>query len=656
MLTEIWSSTTSALHDMSPGGYLAMVIVVAVLAQWLAWQLRLPSILVLLLVGFGIGQLADADQILGHDVLFAGVTLTVGIILFEGSLSLRIAHVRDLGRPVLRLCTVTVAIAWALITLSALAVGFALEVALLVGAILVVTGPTVISPILRQLRPTRRVSSLLRWEGIVVDPIGAILALLVFQGVLAGGLGDALPTVLTSLGKTVLLGLGIGVGLGYLIDLVMRRQAIPDFLHGVFFLAAAIGALVVSNAIQPDSGLMTVTVLGVFLGNRPDLHLEHVREFKEHLQVLFVGGLFVVLAGRVTPSQVWDIAPTALLFLVLLVVVVRPVSVLLGLLGTKVTREERTLLACMAPRGIVAAAITSIFALQLSHAGVDLAQRAAGATGAAARQYAAQAADLQRLAGEAEQMVPLVFTVIVCTVAVYGFGVGRLAERLGLARTSPQGVLFAGVNPWVVQAATVLDELDVPTLIVAREYLDLSRARMAGLTTETANVLSEFAVRDMDLSGIGTLVACTRDDEHNATATREFARILGRPNVFQLRRSEQREGRVSSRKDAAGHLTATAAFVPPLSHRELVERLERGMHVKRTRLSGAFTLADLRAQYGDELVLMFVQRDGHTSVVHDDAKLPDKDATLVFLAPVAGTHGGNGNGHGVVNRREGRSR
>lgn len=635
MVTEMLAAATNAFHDLPPGSYLALVIVVAVAAQWLAWQLGIPSILVLLLVGFGLGQLANPDVILGRDVLFAGVTITVGIILFEGSLSLRIAHVRDLGRPVLRLCTVTVAIAWVLITFSALAVGFAFEVALLVGAILVVTGPTVIAPILRQLRPTRRVSSLLRWEGIVVDPIGAVLALLVFQGMVAGGIGDALPSVLLTLGKTLVVGFGVALALGYALELLMRRHAIPDFLHGVVFLAAAVGALTVANMIQPDSGLLTVTVLGVYLGNRPDLHLEHVREFKEHLQVLFVGGLFVVLAGRVTPEQLWAVLPKALVFLALLVLVVRPVSILLGLLRTQVSREERTLLAFMAPRGIVAASITSIFALDLTHAGEQAATKASQASGAAAASYAAQAHQLERLAGEAQQMVPLVFIVIVCTVTIYGFGVGRLAERLHLASTSPQGVLFAGATPWVVQAAKRLDELGVQTLIVAREYLDLSRARMAGLNTVTANILSEFAVQDMDMSGIGTLLAATRDDEHNATATREFARVLGRANVYQLRRSEQREGRASTRKDAAGHLTGRAAFVPPLSHRELQERVQSGMEVRRTRLTDEFTLSDLRSTYDGQLVLMFVRKDGSTTLVHEDMKLPEKDVDVVFLGPPA---------------------
>lgn len=632
-MTDLWTGALAALHGMSPGAYLALVIVLAVACQWLAWKWRVPSILMLLLVGFGIGQVVRPEEALGRDVLFGGVTITVGIILFEGSLSLRLRQVSDLGRPVARLCTVTVLVAWVLITGAALVIGFDPKVALLVGAILVVTGPTVINPILRSLRPTRRVSNLLRWEGIVVDPIGAVLAVLVFQGVLAGGVGDALPTVLLNLLRTLVVGFGIAVALAAVLEVLMRRHAIPDFLHGVVFLGAAVGALFVSNLLQPESGLLTVTVLGVVLGNRPELHLEHVREFKEHLQVLFVGALFIVLAGRVSPEQLWAVAPQALVFLALLVLVVRPVSVWLGLLGTTVTREEKTLLACMAPRGIVAAAVTSIFALEFSHASERVAERAGEVGGSQGDALAAKANELARLAVEAQQMVPLVFILIVCTVAIYGFGVGRLAERLHLASTSPQGILFAGTSRWVVDAARLLEDLRVPTLIVAREYRTLAKARMAGLTTETANILSEYAVKDMNLAGIGSLIACTPDDETNATATREFNHVLGRANVFALRRGEPPGGTGNSKRDTAGHLTARTPFVPALSYEELETRMDAGMRVKRTSLSPEFTLDDFRQQYGDQAVLMFVHRDGQTQVAHAAGKLPHRHGTLIALVP-----------------------
>ncbi len=600
---------------MTPEAYLALVLVVSVVAQWLAWQVKLPSILLLLLIGFGLGRLVDPEQVLGREVLFGGVSIAVGIILFEGSMSLRLTHVRDLGRPVIRLCTVTVGIAWVLITLCAWLIGFQLQVALLIGAILVVTGPTVLAPILRQLRPTRRVSSLLRWEGIVVDPIGALLAVLVFQGVLIGGVGEALPQLVLAVLKTVVIAFGIALAVGVLLEFAMRRHLIPDFLHGVTFLAAAVGAMVGANLLQDQSGLVTVTVLGIFVGNRPELHVEHVAEFKEHLQVLFVGGLFVVLASRIHPDALAAVAPRSLLFVLLLVVVVRPVSVLIGLWGTKVTRQERVLLACMAPRGIVAAAVSSVFALSLA--------RNARESGRP---------ELIHLADQAAQLAPVVFVVIVCTVAVYGLGVGRLAERLGLASPSPQGILFVGDDDWVVQAAKVLTESRIQTVVLSRHYRSLAGARMSGLPTVTANILSDYAVKDMDMAGIGSLIACTSEEEVNATAAREFAHVLGRANVYQLRRALAEDPSADKRKAEASHLTARAPFHPALSYPEMAERVARGMTVKRTRLTEEFTLAHFMERYGEETVLLFaIKQEGSVDVLHEGMKIPQTGVSVVAL-------------------------
>lgn len=631
-MPELLSSTLDALSSLTPAGYLTLVIAVSVVCQWVAWRLGIPSILLLLLVGFGIGQAVRADEVLGHELLFDGVRLTVGIILFEGSLSLRFKQIKDLRHPVRRLCSVTVLVTWVLITTAAWLLGFDLRVALLVGAILVVTGPTVINPILRSLRPTRRVSSLLRWEGIVVDPIGAVLALLVFQAVLSGEASRAFPAVLLALGRTVLVAFGLGIGLGVLLEFVMRRRAVPDFLHGVTFLAAAITALVVSDALQPESGLLTVTVLGIFLGNRPKLHLEHVAEFKEHLQVLFVGALFIVLAGRITPEQIGAVWLRALAFLAVLVLVVRPVSILVGLLGTKVTRSERTLLAAMAPRGIIAAAVTSIFALGFGQAADSVTRRAASAAAAERAQLVAQAAELRRLADEAAQLVPLVFIVIVCTVAIYGLGIGRLAERLGLASANPQGVVFVGVNTWVVDTARLLKELGLPVLIVARSYASLAGARMAGVPTLTANILSEFAVKDLDLAGMGHFIACTPEDEINATAAREFRRVFGGADTYQLRRDGRSTGTGNDKRDTAGHLTARYAFDPQLSRADLDALMRSGRAVKRTPLSPQFTLDDFRERYGDDAVILFVQRaPGRIEVARPQLKLPHDSGALIAM-------------------------
>lgn len=467
------------------------------------------------------------------------------------------------------------------------------------------------------MRPTRRVAALLRWEGIIVDPIGAVLAVLVFQAILAGTSGDPVVAVVTTLAITIVTAVVIALVLGSLLEFSVKRHLVPDFLHGAVFLAAAVGALALSNVIQSESGLLTVTLLGIYLANRPNLHLEHVSEFEEHLQVLLVGVLFVILAGRVAPDEVIAVAPTAGLFVLALVVVVRPVSVLLGLIGSGASTEERRLMAFMAPRGIVAAAVTSIFALELAHAAERVGDPA-------------RAAHLERLGESAAGLVPLVFVVIVATVAIYGLGIGRLAERLGLATTSPQGVIMAGGAEWLVRVAKVLDEVGGSPVLVSQDRSDVARARMAGVRVERANILSDYAVRDMNLAGVKTLVTATDSDDRNATAAREFARILGRANVFQLARDED-SGAGANRSEAASHLSARTPFAPALNHAELAERAS-GMAVKRTNLTERFTVEDFRAHYGDGAVLLFVVRGREVDVVTEKTKL-DGDLTLISLVP-----------------------
>ncbi|WP_338748122.1 cation:proton antiporter [Janibacter alittae] len=600
-----------------PASYLALVTALAVACQVVAWAVRIPSILILLIVGFGLGQLVTPDAVLGRDVLFGGVSLAVGVILFEGSLSLRFKDISDLGRTTLRLCTVTVAVAWGLITLTVWFLGFPVELALLVGAVLVVTGPTVIGPILRQLRPTRRIAALLRWEGILVDPIGAILAVLVFQAVLAGASADPFGAVVVTLGTTILTAVVIALVLGLLLELAIKRHLVPDFLHGAVFLAAAVGALALSNSIESESGLLTVTLLGIYLANRPNLHLEHVATFQEHLQVLLVGILFVVLAGRVAPGAVVDIAPVAGIFVLVLVLVIRPVSIQLALLGTGSTKEERRLLAFMAPRGIVAAAVTSIFALELSHAAERVSDPA-------------HAARLDQLGEQASQMVPLVFLVIVATVAIYGLGVGRLAERLGLATTSPQGVILAGGDEWIVRVAQALDDLGVDVVMVSVYRVALNRARMAGIRVEMANLLSDYVVRDMELAGLKTFVAATDQDERNAIAAREFSHVLGRKHVFQLAPAAT-EHVGSDRTETASHLTARTPFAPALEYKELTERAQH-MDVRRTSLTKKYTYADFQQMYDGRAIALFTVRGDEVDVVTEKSSI-EGNVTLITLVP-----------------------
>ena len=683
---------------MSVAPYLALVLGLASAFQLIAYKLKVPSILLLLVGGFALGQVVSPESVLGRDLLFAGVNIAVGIILFEGSLSLRFRELRGLSQAVLRLCTVTVLLAWLLITAAGIVVGVGWQLALLIGALLVVTGPTVIAPIVRQLRPTRRVSSMLRWEGIIVDPIGAILAVLVFQAVILSGPEPALGTALLTLGRTILVATVITVVLGVALEVALRRHIIPDFLEGTLFLAVAVAALVISNEVQTESGLLTVTMLGIFLANRPDLRLDHVREFKEHLQVLIVGTLFVLLAGRLTPAEVMAVLPTALIFVTILILVVRPASIWLGLVGTSATREERTLLSFMAPRGIVAAAVTSIFALELEHAAEEAvaASREGGLDPTEVLRREAEAERLEALVLAAADLVPLVFMTIVITVAVYGLGVGRLAERLGLATTTPHGVLFAGAPTWARQSAAVLEKLKVPTLLVSLSMAEVMQARLSGLRVERTHILSEYAVEDMELAGIGSLVGATFDDETNSTAAREFAHTLGSQRTFTVRRqsdplpegstpqakrraqaerqeakkhadrrhghrgtthrgdgtdrngpgpgrrrsakdggSAEKKGSAQAKRRTATKLSTNTAFLPPLSSPELENRIADGMEVRQTKLTEQHPL-DAFLEREPDAVLMFVVEDGVARVVTAETSVPQHGVALVALVQARG--------------------
>ena len=276
---------------MTPLTYLAAVLSLGILAQWLAWRFRLPSILLLLAFGFGLSAVTGTqiDEFIAEPTLLAITGLFVAIILFEGGLTLKFSELREAGTPVRRLCTLTVLIAGVLTSIAAKFIfDWDWRVASLLGAILVVTGPTVVGPLLRLIKPTRKIASIVKWEGIVVDPIGAVAAVLVFQVAISSGVQDAIGDLIKALLLTLVVGFGLAFVLGKIIELLLKHHLIPDFLESVFLLAVVAASFALSNAIQAESGLLTVTLLGIALANQKSVSVKQVLEFKEHLRVLII--------------------------------------------------------------------------------------------------------------------------------------------------------------------------------------------------------------------------------------------------------------------------------------------------------------------------------------------------------------------------------
>lgn len=609
------------MEDQQLFYYLAGVPLLGFIAQWLAWRLRVPSILLLLLFGGILGAFVNVDRMIGDlagsgpevasQFLFPIVSLSVAIILFEGGLTLRLSELKDAGRGVFRLVSLGALVSW---VLAAAAAAWVLELsprlAALLGAVLVVTGPTVVAPLLRTIRPSRKVGAIVKWEGIVIDPIGAILAVLVFETVIAHHADASVVSAIWILAKTVLIGGGIGLAAAMLLMRTVKHFLIPDFLHGVAFLTVALGCFAFSNALQHESGLVTVTILGIALANQKAISVHHIVEFKEHLGVLLISCLFIVLGSRLELQSLVDLGLPGLLFLALMILIVRPASVFLSTIGSGLRWQERTFLACLAPRGIVAAAVSSVFALKIEAASHELGD--------------------PQLAAQAEQLVPITFMIIVGTVLVYGLSAAPLARWLALAEPNPQGILFAGAEAWIRRLAKVLQEADVQVLLVDTNYGNVAAAQMDGIPAHCASVLSEHVREEMDLGGIGRMLAMTANDEVNTLAVGEFAHLFGRKNVYQLSPWDRRAGK---RTSVSEHLRGRVLFHEDLHHDALESLLAQEMTLKRTQLTETFTLADFQNQYGEHYYLLFlVDREGQLSIATTEQPLaPEAGDTVVAL-------------------------
>ncbi len=556
----------------------AAILFFAVSAQWLAWRLKVPSILILLGTGLLVGpvlHLIHPDQLLG-DLLYPVVSLSVAIILFEGGLSLRVAELREIGGAVTRLITTAVVITWALVAWAAYAVvGLSLTTSIIYGAILVVTGPTVIIPLLQQVRPARRVASLARWEGIVNDPIGAILAVLVLEAVLVGGFPQAVGTELAAIGKTLVSALLLGGAGAAMLILLMKNFLIPDYLDEVITLMVVVVAFTAANALQSEAGLLVVTILGILLANQKYVPVKHIITFKENLSVLLISGLFIILAARLQFDELAQIGVREVAFVLLLIFVVRPLAIYLSTWRSELDWREKTFLAFLAPRGIVAAAVASIFSFTLVDAGYD----------------------------DANRLISLTIFVIICTVTFYGLLAAPLARRLQLAKRSPQGVLFAGAHDWAREMAIALQKEGLEVLMVDTNYANLSAARMQNLTTWHGSILAENVAEELPLFGVGKLLALTGNDEVNVLATQRFAELFGRAETYQLScLGKKSGGQNNMAMDQCGRLL----FSTEASYGALSADFAAGAKIKRTALTQEFGYKEFGELYGERVLPLFL--------------------------------------------------
>ncbi len=590
--------------NLTPGLLLATILALGFLAQWLAWRVRLPAILFLLLLGLLLGPMLgvlDPDRLIG-DLLFPMVSLSVAVILFEGSVNLRFSELGEIGHAVRGMVTYGALTAVMLLAGSAHWIaGLDWELSFLFGALACVTGPTVIAPLLRTVRPNRKIANLLRWEGIIIDPLGALLAVLVYEAIVSREQGHSWLVFATTIGSGAITGLIAA----WLLGSLLRRQFIPEYLQSYATLALVLGAFSFSDAVTHESGLLTVTVMGIVLGNMRNVHIEEILDFKEILSTLLVSLLFIVLAARLKWPLPEGMLVAGLAIYVLAQFLIRPLSVWIATLGGSFTWRERALVSWIAPRGIVAAAVSSLFALKLEKMGIP----------------------------GADALVPLVFILIIATVVVQSATARRIAKLLGVTAPDPTGVLVYGANRVALAVAAALAKQDVQVLVADDDWDGIRIARMQGLKTFFGNPASQHADRRIDLTGIGRLLAMSVQREMNTLASLHYREEFGRERVYRLRNLAPADN--TERNVLASPLLAPPLFDDDMTHTRFNEMLDHGWHVKSTTLTETFSWPQFVEKYGEKSCLLFAQTEkGTLRIASTKRKLEPKPGwSVTALVP-----------------------
>lgn len=561
---------------------LAAIGAAGIAAQWIAWRLNLPAIVLLLIAGFVAGPVTGfIDPVKDFGEVYKPVVgLAVAVILFEGGLTLNFREIAETSKAVRRIIIIAGPLTWLGAATTAHYVGnLAWPAAIILGAILVVTGPTVIMPLLRTAKLSNRPASMLRWEAIINDPIGALFAVIAFEVfmVTQGGHGPA--TVFMEVFTAFTFALFSGYVLGRAIAWAFIRGHVPDYLKAPVLFSAVLGIFAISNLLLEEAGLLTVTVMGITLANTRLASLTEMRRFKETVTVLLVSGLFILLTAALDWETIQTIDLAAAGFVFLLLFVVRPVAVGIATIGSGLSLRERLLVGWIAPRGIVAVAVAGLFGASLTSAGVEDGQR----------------------------MIALTFAVVVGSILLHGFSLSPLARILELKLSEKPGVLIAGGSRWSTALASRLMDMEVPVTITDANWNHLSEARLANIPVHFGDALSEHAHHHLNLSRFSTIIATTDNDAYNALVCTDFGPEIGRSNVFQIGTNKEQ----SERRTLNFTLGGRALMEPGMTFRELERKLDGGWTFQTTRLTDEFSFEKFTDSRPDDArIILWKKPDG----------------------------------------------
>ncbi|ULC59692.1 cation:proton antiporter [Flaviramulus sp. BrNp1-15] len=506
------------------------IIILGILAQWVAWKFKIPAILPLILIGLLVGPIAaeflseDGTKWIepiwnGKEGLFPGkslfyfVSLSISIILFEGGLTLRINEIKNVGPIITKLITLG-----SLVTFfgAAIAAHFVFnlswEISYLFSALIIVTGPTVITPILRNIPLKKDISAVLKWEGILIDPIGALVAVLVFEFISVGAGGEFTKTALIEFGKIVLFGFTFGFTFAHALNFIINKKLVPHYLLNVFALAAVLGVFVLSDVFAHESGLLAVVVMGMVLGNSNSSYLKELLYFKESLSVLLISILFILLAANINMEELllvfnWK----AVTLFALVVFIIRPIGVFLSTHGSKLKLNEKLFISWVGPRGIVAAGIASLFGLTLADKGVP----------------------------DAKYITPLVFMIVLGTVLLNATTARLFAKLVGVFLKKSGGILIVGASKVSRLLGHYLETNGRHVVLIDSNETNIKKAKELGLEALTTNIYSDTLLDNIELSDVGYLMALTGSPDINTYAINKFSKQFGENGSFRLVTSQE---------------------------------------------------------------------------------------------------------------------
>lgn len=591
-------------ETLPPVAAFALVGVLGVGAQLLAWRLRMPAIVLMLVAGIIAGPVTgifDPAREFGalRDPMIA---VAVAIILFEGGLTLNLKSLQDAAKGVRRLVIIGAPLGW---LLSALALHFGAgvgwETSAVFGGILIVTGPTVIAPLLRSARLSRRPAQVLQWEAIVNDPIGALAAVLAFEVVTVARASQEMSQAIGETALGIVLAVAIGAAAGFGLAWSFRRGRVPEYMKVPVLFTLLLAVFAGCDWILHESGLLAVTVMGIVIANSNLPSFEELRRFKEHATILLVSGVFILLAAGLDFSELSALNWRAAIFIGSVMLIARPVTVFVSLIGTGLPWREKVLVAFTGPRGVVLVAVAGLFGERLVALGVE----------------------------DGAIVGPLAFALVAVTVVVHGFGLRPMARMLGLTGAETPGILIVGGSRFSTAFGHLLQENEIPVLISDPNHGKLRGARRDGVPAYYGDILAEAAEHRLDLVSYSTLLTATDNDAYNTLVSTDLAHHFGRDSVYQLARQKETKARHA--------LPATLGGKPvihDMTHEQLEAKMQDGWRFRLSRLTEKFELEDWRKEH-PESILIAAQRKGQPLRLlrtGENLKGAD-DLRLIHLAP-----------------------